>query len=90
MTCANSGPNGCWISLRSIVLRFLGLDRVGGGDDRPGVEGIVGTERFRDIDPEDNDVAAVEMDAERERERLAFVDTEPWDWCDNRGGLFAG
>lgn len=77
MTCANSGPNGCWISLRSEALRKLGLERVRGGEvGILGVEGRDGIERLRDSEPEDHEVDAVEMDAEREREKLARVETE--------------
>lgn len=70
-TCASSGPNGCWLSLRSSVRRKLGFERVtGGGEARAGVMGIEGVERFRDSDPEDSDETAVAMDAERERDIL--------------------
>ena len=54
-----------------------------------GVKGREGIERLRDIEPEDNEVAVVATDGDRESEILAFVETEEPDWFENRGDLMA-
>lgn len=45
---------------------------------------------MRESEIEDSEVAAVEMDVERERERLPFVKIEVPDWFENRVDLWAG
>ena len=63
--------------------------RVAGGEVMAGVKGREGTERLRDIDPEANEVAAVEAEGDRDSEILPLVETEELDRFDRRGVLLA-
>ena len=61
----------------------------GGGEVIAGVKGREGTERLRDMELEDNDVAVVATDGDRESEKLPFIEIEELEWFENRGALLA-
>lgn len=56
-----------------------------------GIGGTVAeiTDGLREKEPDETEVAAVEVDDERESEKLAFVETDFPDWLDRRANLFA-